>query len=96
MKLNRISNRLIFPGQKLKVPHLEINEVFEEEEEKVVEKKFLKVKVRHVTDGNVSFLLVFYREMGVFWGGLGLYGFLKAQIRRRFFTAQPFYAAQVF
>jgi hypothetical protein len=60
IKLNRLSSRLIFPGQIVKVPkeqqlqqqqqHSE-DQVFSED--KTIQRKFVKLNVRHITDGNV-------------------------------------------
>jgi len=69
IKLNRLATRLIFPGQVVKVPNKSCSsnssdkagttslphqstseDVFSEEK---VQRKFVKLNVRHVTDGNV-------------------------------------------
>ena len=61
IKLNKLGSRLVFPGQVLKIPVNKSQRVAMEKEEEKKEdfasRKFIKLGVRHVTDGNVSVFL---------------------------------------
>ena len=60
IRVNRLSARVIFPGQVLKIPPRGAHVSRESRAEEVpttppvYQRKFIKIHVRHITDGNVS------------------------------------------